>query len=43
MHGLVIVDKELKPIRKSIIWCDGRIAEIGETLNEKIKEHKIDE
>jgi len=29
MHGLVIVDKELKPLRPSIIWCDSRAVEIG--------------
>jgi len=29
MHGLVIVDKELKPLRDAIIWCDSRAVEIG--------------
>ncbi|MDE6069891.1 MAG: carbohydrate kinase [Alistipes sp.] len=29
MHGLVCVDKEGKPLRKSIIWCDSRAVEIG--------------
>ena len=29
MHGLVIVDKEGIPLRKSIIWCDGRAVDIG--------------
>ena len=29
MHGLVIVDKNGKPLRKSIIWCDSRAVEIG--------------
>ena len=29
MHGLVIVDKEGKPLRKSIIWWDSRAVEIG--------------
>lgn len=29
MHGLVIVDKELKVLRPSIIWCDSRAVEIG--------------
>jgi len=24
MHGLVLVDKTLKPLRPAIIWCDGR-------------------
>lgn len=29
MHGLVIVDKDIKPIRPAIIWCDSRAVEIG--------------
>lgn len=29
MHGLVLVDKEQKALRNSIIWCDGRAVEIG--------------
>ncbi|WP_159022166.1 xylulokinase [Formosa sp. L2A11] len=29
MHGLVIVDKEGKSLRNSIIWCDSRAVEIG--------------
>ncbi len=29
MHGLVAVDKEGKPVRPSIIWCDGRAVQIG--------------
>ena len=29
MHGLVVVDKNGKPLRKSIIWCDSRSVEIG--------------
>jgi len=29
MHGLVIVDKEQKPLRNSIIWCDSRAVDIG--------------
>lgn len=24
MHGLVVVDKDLRPLRPSIIWCDSR-------------------
>lgn len=31
MHGLVLVDKEQNVLRNSIIWCDGRAVEIGET------------
>ncbi|MEK6781499.1 MAG: FGGY family carbohydrate kinase [Bacteroidota bacterium] len=29
MHGLVVVDKEHKPLRPSIIWCDSRAVELG--------------
>jgi xylulokinase len=29
MHGLVAVDKNQRPLRPSIIWCDSRAAEIG--------------
>ena len=29
MHGLVVLNKEHKPLRKSIIWCDSRAVEIG--------------
>ena len=29
MHGLVIVDKDGKPLRNAIIWCDSRAVEIG--------------
>lgn len=29
MHGLVLVDKENRVLRDSIIWCDSRAAEIG--------------
>lgn len=31
MHGLVCVDKYQKVLRPSIIWCDSRAVEIGET------------
>ncbi|MCD4770618.1 MAG: carbohydrate kinase, partial [Bacteroidales bacterium] len=30
MHGLVAVDKTMKPVRPSIIWCDSRAVEIGD-------------
>lgn len=29
MHGLVAVDKDVKPLRDSIIWCDSRAVGIG--------------
>ena len=30
MHGLVVVGKDLKALRPSIIWCDSRAVKIGE-------------
>jgi xylulokinase len=30
MHGLVVVGKDHKPLRSSIIWCDSRCVSIGE-------------
>ncbi len=30
MHGLVVVGRDLKPLRPSIIWCDSRAVEVGE-------------
>lgn len=30
MHGLVVVDKEGKPLRPSIIWCDSRAIPYGD-------------
>ncbi len=30
MHGLVCVDKDLKPLRDAIIWCDSRAVPYGE-------------
>ena len=29
MHGLVAVDKKVRPVRDAIIWCDSRAVEIG--------------
>jgi xylulokinase len=29
MHGLVCVDKDMKPLRPSIIWCDSRAVPYG--------------
>jgi len=36
MHGLVMVDKNHKVIRPSIIWCDSRAAAIGNKAFEEI-------
>ena len=46
MHGLVLVDQELNPLRKSIIWCDSRATPYGEGAFEKLgatycKEHLL--
>ena len=40
MHGLVVVDKAGKPLRKSIIWCDSRAVNIGEKAFQEIGEEK---
>lgn len=40
MHGLVVVDKNKKVLRPSIIWCDSRAAEIGEKAFKKIGSEK---
>ena len=36
MHGLVCVDKDGKPLRPSIIWCDGRAVPYGNKAFEAI-------
>ena len=36
MHGLVCLDKEGKPLRPSIIWCDGRAVPYGNAAFEAI-------
>ena len=38
MHGLVCVDKNLKPLRPSIIWCDSRAVKIGDKAFEELGE-----
>lgn len=38
MHGLVLVDKDLKVIRPSIIWCDSRAVAIGDKAFNEIGE-----
>ncbi len=40
MHGLVVVDKEQKPLRDSIIWCDSRAIPFGEKAFHAIGEQK---
>lgn len=36
MHGLVLVDREQRVLRDSIIWCDSRAVEIGNAAFDKI-------
>ncbi|MFL9843599.1 FGGY family carbohydrate kinase [Flavobacterium rhizosphaerae] len=36
MHGLVLTDEQLNPVRPSIIWCDSRAAETGEAIYTKM-------
>lgn len=43
MHGLVLVDKEGKALRNSIIWCDSRAVPIGQKAFEEIGEDKCSE
>lgn len=40
MHGLVLVDKDQKVLRPSIIWCDSRAVEIGKTAFKEMGEEK---
>ena len=40
MHGLVLVNKNLKVIRPSIIWCDSRAVEIGDKAFDEIGEEQ---
>ena len=36
MHGLVCVDRQGKPLRPSIIWCDSRAVPYGQRAYEKL-------
>lgn len=40
MHGLVLTDENLNPIRPAIIWCDSRAAAIGDQAFEEIGAEK---
>lgn len=40
MHGLVVVDKQCKVLRPSIIWCDSRAVEIGDKAFNEIGKQK---
>lgn len=38
MHGLVLVDRDGKPVRPSIIWCDSRAVSVGDSAFKGIGE-----
>jgi xylulokinase len=40
MHGLVVVDREHRPLRPSIIWCDSRAVGIGDEAFEELGPEK---
>ena len=40
MHGLVLIDAQKRVLRPSIIWCDSRAVEIGQTAFEDIGQDK---
>ncbi|WP_379091250.1 xylulokinase [Pedobacter sp. UC225_65] len=40
MHGLVVVDRDQKVLRDSIIWCDSRAVELGEKAFDAIGNEK---
>ena len=40
MHGLVLVDKDQNVLRDSIIWCDSRAVDLGNSAFEAIGEEK---
>ncbi len=42
MHGLVLLDENGEPLRKSIIWCDSRAVEIGNKAYDEIGHEKCD-
>jgi xylulokinase len=41
MHGLVMLDGEGKPLRRSIIWCDQRTAKECEEITERVGRDKL--
>lgn len=41
MHGLVLVDKNHKVLRPSIIWCDSRAVAIGDQAFQEIGEENV--
>jgi xylulokinase len=39
MHGLVLVDRDGKPVRPAIIWCDSRAVAVGEAAFQALGEN----
>jgi len=40
MHGLVLIDKDLQPLRDAIIWCDSRAVPYGQLALDAIGSEK---
>ena len=40
MHGLVVVGKNLRPLRPSIIWCDSRAVPYGQKAFKQLGEKR---
>ena len=41
MHGLVMLDENMNPIRRSIIWCDQRTVKECEEITEKVGKERL--
>lgn len=41
MHGLVMLDEDMKPIRRSIIWCDQRTVKECDEMTEKVGKERL--
>lgn len=41
MHGLVMLGEDMKPLRRSIIWCDQRTVKECEEMTEKVGKERL--
>lgn len=41
MHGLVMLGEDMKPLRRSIIWCDQRTVKECEEITEKVGKDRL--
>ncbi len=41
MHGLVMLDENMNPIRRSIIWCDQRTVKECDEITQKVGEERL--